>query len=322
MFLDRALHIQGGNKSGNTSLPVKYLGETSRRAEVGSVMASRRLLKWFCAAAVCALVLDYFTGRYYVFDTAETTYDSLFGQPVDLDHLTFNSTRAKAVHVMGPRRASHATVVSIYFAFAKSKHPPESYARWAASFMASVSGAPLVMYVDERSYAMLRPMRTARSTMRTVFVVYESIWDILRELEEERARNYTLNYREHQRTLDAERHAPELYAVWNLKNFYTHKVCVQNPYRSRFFIYSDAGAWRGKVVQRWPDPSFTAELSAVLGDRVLLAQVQPKNRLQPGWRDSIEGGFFAGSLAALDDFQRVFYNMHDKMFDAGLFIGT
>ena len=100
------------------------------------------------------------------------------------------------------------------------------YDVWVHKMLASVNRAPLVMFVDTVSYERLKRARTVSNTTRTTFVVYESIWSLMSELEAERNRTYAHEYRTNQYELDEESHihTPELYATWNLKSYFVHKV--------------------------------------------------------------------------------------------------
>ena len=98
-----------------------------------------------------------------------------------------------------------------------------------------------------------------------------------------------------------------------------YKVASWNPYGSHYFIYTDAGAWRSRRIVHWPDARFVKRVARLTGDRMLLGQINPKNR-ELG-KDSIQGTFFAGTCRALADFKRVFYSLHDKLMDAGAFVG-
>ena len=212
------------------------------------------------------------------------------------------------------------TVISAYFLF-KSKHSPAEYDKWMRTFMASVSGAPLVMFIDTSSYEKYKHLR---KSMRTTFVVYGSVWQIMGELEAERNRTYAESYLVSQRHIDPERkiHTSELYAIWNLKAFMVNKVLDKNPYKSEFFIYSDAGAWRSEQpIENWPSEQFVDEVAARIEDRMLFGKVNRKDPIAPGKKVSIEGTFFAGSTKAMRDYKRAYYDMHDKMLDARLFIG-
>ena len=220
----------------------------------------------------------------------------LVSNSIEAKVLTFASnsnTRAteKAIHVIGSLETpAFTTVVSIYFQF-KSKHPADYYAIWLDTFLTSVT-SPLVMYIDSKSYIAFKELRN-KPAQRTIFIVYDSIWDILEEFENTRNKSYMENYKTKQHEKDSEKfHTPELYAVWNLKSFYTHKVSQQNPYGSSFFIYTDAGAWRGgKPVDLWPEEGLVRQVANVVGDSILVSQINPKHPHNSAFADSIEGTF-------------------------------
>ena len=220
------------------------------------------------------------------------------------------------------------TVVSQYFALAKSKHSPGEYTEWILHMLESVVDAPLVIYTDHASLAFLSAHRRQRNGTQsaTMFIVYESIWEVMRELETERNMLYLHKYQASLPPLDPERssHSPDLYAIWNAKTYMTAKVARLNPYRSEFFMYTDAGGWRERTIPQWPDNAFARNVSRVLGpERMLLGQV---NSLRSdvefsSSHDYIQGAFFAGSAAALSAYEREFYALHDKWLLDGRFVG-
>ena len=226
---------------------------------------------------------------------------------------------------LGPRTAHFTTVVSIFFAFNASKHWLGGYDVWSRQMLASVH-SPLVMFVDRVSYEHFHELRELQTkeqpTLATTFIVYDTIWQMLSELEAERNKSYVHNYRHVQYTLDAEKqHVPELYAVWNLKAHFVNRVASLNPYHSEFFVYTDAGAWRDGIVPGWPDDAFTRKVAARVGhDRMLLGQLKWRMRHAPV-EDFVQGTFFAGSAPALAAFERAFYAVHDSRMDQGHFIG-
>ena len=238
------------------------------------------------------------------------------------DESTSSLSTTRKQLVIGPLSSSRTTVISVYFLF-KSKHSPKKYDNWMRTFLASVSGAPLVMFIDASSYEKYKHLRNSTQT-RTAFLVYDNIWQMLRELEVERNRSYTESYLLKQRDIDPEKglHTADLYAIWNLKAFMVNKVLDMNPYKSEFFIYSDAGAWRSEQpIENWPNEQFVDDVAAKIEDRMLFGKIGPKDAVAPGKKISIEGTFFAGSTSAMRDYKRAFYDMHDKMLDAGLFVG-
>lgn len=106
--------------------------------------------------------------------------------------------------------------------------------------------------------------------------VSKSIWNLMHDLEVERQKKYIDVYKKSQLPLDPEKniHSPELYAVWNLKHFLVAKVTRLNPYNSNFFIYTDSGAWRQRVLANWPDQKFVRNLKRNLGNRILYGQIE------------------------------------------------
>ena len=103
------------------------------------------------------------------------------------------------------------------------------------------------------------------------------------------------------------------------------KISILNPYNSSFFIYTDAGAWRENFTTNWPNQTLIALVHESLGNRVLLGQVKKFNktsdRLDDPMCNLIEGGFFAGSLQAIREYESNFYEIHDERLNRGLFIG-
>lgn len=97
----------------------------------------------------------------------------------------------------------------------------------------------------------------------------------MKEFEIFQNKKYIKVYKEKQWFLDAEKdiHSPELYAVWNLKHYLLTKISLLNPYKSKFFIYTDSGAWRVKKFSNWPDENFIQNVSKKIGERILYSQV-------------------------------------------------
>ena len=222
------------------------------------------------------------------------------------------------------------TVVCMFFSLASSKHPSSSYSVWVKNMLLSVE-SPLVIFTDNASLNYLQATRNAskftNQTLRTTFLVYDSIWDIMRELEHRRNMSYIWRYQNEQHAKDPEMHIhnPSLYAIWNLKTFLLTKAAEQNPYHSEFFIYTDAGAWRQTAIPHWPDNAFVLNVSRVLNERILLGQISQIDEERATnisiYNDCIEGGFLAGSKKAIDNFHHIFYDLHDQRLNDGLFIG-
>jgi hypothetical protein len=202
----------------------------------------------------------------------------------------------------GSQREDLTTVVSVYFSLENSKFSQANYTTWIVRMLYSVR-SPLIIFTDNASIDFLRAHRNA-SLFRTYYVVYESIWSVISELEHERGKNYTQSYKHNQFYIDPERHRghnSHLYAIWNSKAYLVSKVAEKNLYGSEFFIYTDAGSWREETIPGWPDNGFVRELTRILQDRMLFGQISPMETTsyslpQVGFAGNnyIEGGFFAG----------------------------
>ena len=221
---------------------------------------------------------------------------------------------------VGPMNPQFLTVISVYFAFNKSKHGQTYYDVWTKNMALSVSSAPLVIFTDSQSYPTFKELRK-NATFRTTFYVYDTVWSLLKELEVKRNRSYLHNYQYRQYELESEKfHTPNMYAVWNLKAYIAKKVADENPYGSAFFIYTDSGAWREKVYPMWPDVSFVKQVAATIHDLPLFGQVGYGVYNFP-WDDIIEATWFAGSAEAFALYYEKYYKVHDERLDKDMFIG-
>jgi hypothetical protein len=213
----------------------------------------------------------------------------------------------------------YVTAVSMYFSLDKSKHSQSEYDTWIQNFMKSVETS-LALFCDRKS---LDKLRMYRGNKPVKFYVYENIWNIMRVLEVYRNMSYADNYKNKQLDLDREKniHNPNLYAIWNLKTFILKLVADENPFKSEYFIYTDAGAWRQRVFENWPDENFIYRLIRFQQNRILFGQIS--DNLKETERNSIiEGGFFSGNKVAVDTLYKNYYTIHDKRLKEGLFVGN
>ena len=216
---------------------------------------------------------------------------------------------------------SYATIVSMYFQLKSSKHSSEKYSKWNDNFFQSVNASPLVIFTDHLSVdAILKH----RQNLKTTFYICENIWTILKDLELERNQSYLNNYLNVQNSLDPEKniHNPNLYAIWNLKSFIISKAAEKNIYNSKYFIYSDSGAWRQGIFPNWPNIKFIKSIDTFLKDRILFAQIyKTYDKSAFPVVNLIEGGFFMGTKNAVALFKNEFWRLHDLRMNQGLFIG-
>ncbi|CAF4450899.1 unnamed protein product, partial [Rotaria sp. Silwood2] len=126
---------------------------------------------------------------------------------------------------------------------------------------------------------------------------------------------------EQQYQIDPERsyHTVELYAVWCAKSFMLNRSVELNPFRTKYFLYMDGGAFRSPSYrfQQWPHE--TSVEAIMSNDRLLLGMVAPiprrfcslKFKLVEGpiKLNLIEGGFIGGSARAIHWWTSVFYEI-------------
>ncbi len=91
-------------------------------------------------------------------------------------------------------------------------------------------------------------------------------------------------------------HNPNLYAIWNLKAFIMDEIAnLYNPFNSNFFIYVDAGSFREKTYQNWPNLNFIKNLKSQLRNKILFGLIKSFNDINYSAEgDYIQGTFFAG----------------------------
>jgi len=217
--------------------------------------------------------------------------------------------------------SSQTTVISIYFKINKSKHGDLKYQNWIQNFLLSVK-SPLIIITDNTSIS--KQLLDLRKQLPTKLYIYSSHWDILKEIEQKRNKNYTLNYKYIQNTKDREKHihSSDLYVIWNIKSYVANKIAQENPFNSEMFIYTDSGAWRSEPLLDWPNELFIKNVSNLIKDRILLSQISnSENSVNFPFVEIIQGGFFMGSKIGISNFEKYFWKIHDQRFDQGLFIG-
>jgi len=215
------------------------------------------------------------------------------------------------------------TVVSSYFKLNYSKHDYLQYKEWIGNFFSSVS-APLILFTDENSVD--KELLSLRQHLPTKLYIYSSHWEILKEIELKRIKNYVFNYKNIQNKIDPEKriHNADLYVLWNMKSYITNKVARDNPFNSDVFIYTDSGAWREKTFYNWPNELFIKDAKNIIKDNILFGQITNSNQENSEkfpLVNIIEGGFFMGNSKAISNFEKNFWNLHDERLNKKLFIG-
>ena len=168
--------------------------------------------------------------------------------------------------------SKQTTVISTYFKINKSKHNDLKYQKWIRNFLLSVK-SPLILFTDNQSIS--KQLLNLRKNLPTKLYIYSSHWEILKEIEQKRNKNYTLNYKYVQNKLDPEQpfHTSDLYVLWNIKSYITNKIAQENPFNSTIFIYTDSGAWRNEPLLNWPNEFKIKNISKLIKDRILFGQL-------------------------------------------------
>lgn len=111
----------------------------------------------------------------------------------------------------------------------------------------------------------------------------------MNELEAKRNKTYKQSYQLEQSRIDPEKryHNPNLYAVWNLKHYIMEHASIVNHFNSKFFIFTDGGAWRGQRFTNWPDQSFVQRIANYVDDRIIYGQVARSFNQQKSFWSSI-----------------------------------
>jgi hypothetical protein len=210
----------------------------------------------------------------------------------------------------------YTTVISMYFNLEKSKHTHDRYQIWIVNTLTSIK-APMIIFTDNKSKDYIYFIRSSMN-YNTKIIVYENVWQIMRELELKRNKSYVDEYLNGNHSKN-NYYRQDLYATWNIKAYLSNKAVKINPYNSTFFIYTDIGAFRSDnnwnesiSIPEWPDNSFVKELNVKLKNKILLGQIDF------GDYKTIEGGFFCGNKKAFQSFEDMFYEEHDLSMKNGL----
>lgn len=227
---------------------------------------------------------------------------------------------------IGSETRNDLTIVTIYFKLNHSKFSDDAYKEWARNFFSSANNCPLIIFTDPGSADFLAGLARQTPNAKTIFLISD-IWQVMKQLETERA--HTLNYRAlyegEQFEKDPEKalHSPELYAIWNSKAYLVSKAIEHNIYRSKYYMYTDIGAFRYRPYSEWPDYEFTLLTLRNLNHRVLFGKMnrEPTGPILSSKTDFVQGGFFAGSQQALARYALKFYEIHDEHLTKGVFVG-
>ena len=232
-------------------------------------------------------------------------------------------------HDISPLRNAHngqeTTIVTAYFPLTRAKHSQSHYLSWLENLL-SFCQSPMVIFTTADFHPILYRLRRNGSLPAFFIVNYKSplqmppIEPLVATFE-----------RQHQTDPERAYHSVELYAVWCAKSFMLNRSAELNPFRTKYFLYVDAGAFRssGYRFERWPSKS---SIPTIFSDqRLLLGMIAPLPRrfcpLQyklsegPVSLNLVEGGFIGGSAGIIHWWTSVFYTTVHKYRDTNFFVG-
>lgn len=214
-------------------------------------------------------------------------------------------------------------ISSMYFINQFSKHPEAYYERWVSNFL-SINNTGIVVFTDLLSFHKLREIMSGRSRAAFIWLDICAAPNIKR---------FEKEYMFEQQNLDRESniHSPLLYCIWNAKPWMLQTVAEQNPFRSDFFLWVDAGSFRQGSFQNWPSIDRLSHIfDKIVPDQykqMILGLVSCPDANDQDLtfslvdHDMIQGGFFAGKKEAISNFAGHFYAIHDRLIKKGLFVG-
>lgn len=202
-------------------------------------------------------------------------------------------------HIKPHLSATHkVTLVTAFFDLgSRSKHKPTEYTQWIGNFFPKVA-TPMVVFTSE---SLVSNLRELRGSLPAVFDAYSSVWDL------PPAAHYHAALMD-QVSLDPEKgmHYPELYAIWSSKVWFMMAAAAHNPFSSQYFVWVDAGVFRGRSFPHWPSVGKLDRVFESCGrdDCVLLSDVaQSANSDETDW----------GAHWAIDPVPHVAFHGRDKI---------
>ncbi len=205
-----------------------------------------------------------------------------------------------------------ATVVTVFYPLARSKHGIAHYHEWLRLFCAIP--CQLVVFTDEESAPLIRSARADRPTV--VHVRPFDSWAVRTPAMQ------ALWTRQHRLDPNRNIHNPELYAVWALKQEAVMTAIAENPFGSRWFIWCDIGIQRNPAMQSWYTdfPNLeTCERLIPPGQMVFLEVARIPDSIVIAWKKgaytgaapqiTLGGGCIAGDAEAWTEFSRAYVKL-------------
>lgn len=212
---------------------------------------------------------------------------------------------------------SRPTVVSAYYPI-KSKYPIDNYVKWIVNFWPKTT-FPLVFYTDPSIVPQFEKIFEERPQTKIVGVALRDFHAFTKLS----ARPWLTA---HIIDCEADKHTPELYAIWYEKKEFVLRTIESNPFGSDSFVWCDAGICR---FPEWLQYLQNFPLRAMIpSGKMTVLRINPfggevKDGI-PGWFDrdtSVGGGILAGERETWSIWSKAYDAMLMKYILAGRFIG-
>lgn len=170
-------------------------------------------------------------------------------------------------------------MVSAYYPI-PSKFKPDKYLNWIASFWPKIP-CPLIFFTDPAIVPQFEEILRGRAgPTKVIGVAFHDLAAFKKLSPKAWAQTHLIDH-------EADKHSPELYAIWYEKKEFVARAIEMNPFGSEHFIWCDAGICRF--------PEWVAHLQAfprremVPNGKMLALRIAPFD--QPLCPDGIRGDF-------------------------------
>ena len=220
--------------------------------------------------------------------------------------------------------------MTAFFLFTKSKHSLNNYKAWLENFFRYTDN-PMVIFTSKQTLSLVKNLRTTYSKSMCqsdtscyatrIITDFDSPWEMPPIKDIKDVLMSQLN-------MDPEKriHSPDLYAIWNAKAWMLQYVAEQNPFKTRYFLWIDAGAFRSENYRfgRWPNQERAVQIfEKDRPHKILLSLINPfsqevciklQNRMAaydveqgPLTLSLIQGGIIGGSAESIRWWSDVYY---------------
>ena len=219
---------------------------------------------------------------------------------------------------------SNTTIVTSYFQLNQSKSSHERYIERMKNML--IINNPMVIYCDKHSAVFIEEFRTKNGLKEKTIVIPTSFNEFY-------SIKYIDDFMKHY-TMDTEQcigHNEFLYMVWAEKSHFVKRTADINPFNSDYFIWCDIGCFRRSNRQfiHWPNPE---KINVLDKNKITLLSVCPFkehelrcNKIEelPSFQfdDRIGGTIFSGSIDAINQWHKLYYEMLEHFISINRFIG-